>query len=123
MNNMMLFASSWKNTKTFKMIPATDDCPFVECIFDSQLKVLAVIGKNKKDQFHLIPKLDPNGDPEPRKNPKSADKMVKEERRTLETYQEYYIEERSDIEAFVKHFAFNSDAFDIVKYFEIEVTE
>jgi len=48
MNNMMLFTSSWKNNKTFKMIPATEDCPFVECIFDSQLKVLAVIGKTLK---------------------------------------------------------------------------
>jgi hypothetical protein len=123
MNNMMLFTSSWKNTKTFKLIPTSADCPFVECIFDPQVKVLAIIGKNKKDQFHLIPKLDLNGDPEPRKNPRSADKMVKEERRTLETYQEYYLEERPEIEAFLNHFAFNSDAYDFKKYFETEVTE
>ena len=83
MNNMMLFTSTWKNSKTFKMVPATGDCPYVECIFDPQLKVLAVIGRNKKDQFHMVTKLDPNGDPEPRKNPRSADKMVKDERRTL----------------------------------------
>jgi hypothetical protein len=120
---MMLFTSTWKNSKTFKMIPATGDCPYVECIFDPQLKVLAVIGRNKKDQFHMIPKLDPNGDPEPRKNPRSADKIVKEERRTLETYQEYYLEERSDIEAFVNHFAVNSDTYDFKKHFETEVTE
>jgi hypothetical protein len=119
----MLFTSTWKNSKTFKMVPATGDCPYVECIFDPQLKVLAVIGRNKKDQFHMIPKLDLNGDPEPRKNPRSADKMVKEERRTLETYQEYYLEERSDIEAFINHFAFNSDKYDFAKYFELEVTE
>lgn len=123
MNNMMLFTSTWKNSRTFKMIPTTDDCPYVECIFDSQLKVLAVIGRNKKDQFHLIPKLDANGDPEPRKNPRAADKMVKEERRTLETYQEYYLENREDIEAFVKHFAFNVNEYDFQKYFETEVTE
>lgn len=123
MNNMMLFTSTWKNSKTFKMIPATGDCPYVECIFDPQLKVLAVIGRNKKDQFHLIPKLDANGDPEPRKNPRSADKVVKEERRTLETYQEYYLEERADIEAFVNHFAFNAKDYNFLKYFETEVTE
>lgn len=123
MNNMMLFTSTWKNSKTFKMVPATGDCPYVECIFDPQLKVLAVIGRNKKDQFHMVTKLDLNGDPEPRKNPRSADKMVKEERRTLETYQEYYLEERSDIEAFLNHFAFNSDTYDFKKYFETEVTE
>lgn len=123
MINMMLFTSTWKNSKTFKMVPATGDCPYVECIFDPQLKVLAVIGRNKKDQFHMIPKLDVNGDPEPRKNPRSADKMVKEERRTLETYQEYYLEERSDIEAFVNYFAFNSGTYDFKKFFETEVTE
>lgn len=116
----MLITSTWKNTKTFRLIPTADDCPYVECIFDPQLKVLAVVGKNKKDTFHMIPKLDANGDPEVRKMPK-PDKIVKEERRTLETYQEYYLEDLNDIVNFIKNFAINSDNFVYNQYIEQEV--
>lgn len=116
MKQMMLITSSWKNGRTFKMIPTTDDCPYVECIFDPQLKILAVIGKNKKETFHMVPRLDANGDPELRKSPKSPDKIAKEERRTLETYQEYYLEEVSEVGKFVEHFAVNADTFDYKQY-------
>jgi len=60
MNNMLLITSSWKDGKTFKMIPTTKDCPFVECIYDQQVQVLAVIGSSKKDTFHMLTKLDAN---------------------------------------------------------------
>lgn len=113
----MLITSTWKNSKTFRLIPTTEDCPFVECIFDPQLKVLAIVGKNKKDTFHMLPKLDANGDPEMRKAPK-ADKMVKEERRTLETYQEYYLESLEDTKNFINYFAVNGDSFDYNQYME-----
>lgn len=116
MSNMMLITSTWKDGKTFKMIPTTADCPFVECIFDPQIKVLAVISRNKKDQFHMITKLDPNGDPEKRKTPGRNGNPYKEERRALETYQEYYIEEKSEIDSFIKHFASNADSYDYASY-------
>ena len=120
MKQMMLITSSWKNGQTFKMIPTTEDCPYVECIFDPQLKIMAVIGKNKKETFHMVPRLDVNGDPEYRKAPKSPDKMVKEERRTLETYQEYYLEKLEEIEKFINYFAENSDSYDYLKYLNQE---
>ncbi|MFN9898813.1 MAG: hypothetical protein ACK55Z_08490, partial [bacterium] len=46
----------------------------------------------------------------------------KQERRTIETFQEYYLEERSEIEAFIKHFAHNSESYDYAKYLDMEVS-
>ena len=116
MNNMMLITSTWKNGKTFKMIPTHAECPYVECIFDADMKVLAIIGAVQKDIFHMMPKLDANGDIEMRKAPGREGKPYKEERRTIETFQEYYIEDLNEIRAFVKMFAFNADTFDIEQY-------
>lgn len=111
MKNMLLITSSWKSGKTFKMIPTTSDCPYVECIYDQELKVLAVIGRHKKDTFHMVEKIDANGDPELRKTPRRDGNPYKQERRALETYQEYYLDNREDIVGFVNMFAVNSSTF------------
>jgi hypothetical protein len=116
MSNMMLITSTWKSGKTFKMIPTDAECPYVECIFDADMKVLAVIGAIQKDIFHMMPKIDPNGDIEMRKTPSREGKPYKEERRTIETFQEYYVEQLDEIRAFVKRFAFNADTFDFEQY-------
>jgi dihydroorotate dehydrogenase len=125
MKNMMLINSSWKSGKTFKMIPTTEDCPFVECIYDQELKVLAVIGYHKKDTFHMVEKVDANGDPELRKTPRKDGNPFKQERRTLETYQEYYLENREDIVSFVDMFAVNASSFNIEEHLNavVEATE
>ena len=123
MSNMMLITSTWKEGKTFKMIPTDADCPYIECIYDPQIKVLAVIGAITKDVFHMMPKLDANGDPEMRKNPGRDGTPIKQERRTIETFQEYYLEDRNDIESFIKHFATNSDTYDFVTYLDMEVVD
>ena len=121
MNNMMLISAGTKEgDKTFKMIPLTEECVYVEGIFYPGNNILALIGVHKKDIFHMMPKLDANGDPEFRKTPSKDGVPVKQERRTIETYQEYYLEERADIDAFIKHFAINSDTFDYGKFFKEE---
>lgn len=123
MNNMLLITSSWKEGKTFKMIPTTKDCPFVECIYDQQIQVLAVIGSSKKDTFHMLTKLDANGDPETRKTPGRTGNPFKEERRSVETFQEYYIESLDEIREFVKMFATNAATFDYEQYLALPKTE
>ncbi len=123
MNNMLLITSSWKDGKTFKMIPTTKDCPFVECIYDQQVQVLAVIGSSKKDTFHMLTKLDANGDPETRKTPGRTGNPFKEERRSVETFQEYYIEDLNEIREFIKMFATNADKFDYESYLVALPTE
>jgi hypothetical protein len=122
MSNMMLITSTWKEGKTFKMIPTDADCPYVECIYDPQIKVLAVIGAITKDIFHMMPKLDANGDPETRKSPARDGSPFKQERRTIETFQEYYLEERAEIEGFINHFAHNASTYDYKTYLDMEAT-
>ena len=121
--NMLLISSTWKEGKTFKMIPTTEDCPFVECIYDPQLQVLAIIGVTTKDTFHMVPKIDSNGDYEKRKVPAANGNPYKEERKLLETFQEYYLEERSEIEDFVKRFAVNHETYNYTKYLDMVPTE
>jgi hypothetical protein len=116
--SMILITSTWGNRKTFKMIPASQDAPYNECIFDLDSKVLAVIGKEKKQSMHMVAKLTEMGDVQRMKIGKRENgKDYAEERKTLETFYEYYIEEMSEIESFIKMFAINSDEFDTKQYF------
>ena len=117
--SMLLITSTWGNRKTFKMIPASQDAPYNECIFDLDSKVLAVIGKEKKQSMHMVAKLTEMGDVQRMKIGKRENgKDYAEERKTLETFYEYYIEEMSEIESFIKMFAINSDEFNTKQYFE-----
>jgi len=109
---MMIIKSDWNNQPTFKMIPLSKDCPYIEGIYDPQSKVLALIGLTKKSVFHMMPKLDDNGDVITRKIRTEGSKAHKEERRTVETFQEYYLIDVDDIKACVKLFAMNSSAAD-----------
>ena len=108
--SMMVIKSDWNQQPTFKMIPLVKECPYVECIYDPQSKVLALIGLTRKNVFHMMPKLDDNGDVVPRKTRTEGAKAHKEERRTIETFQEYYLMDADDIKAFVNLFAINPDA-------------
>jgi hypothetical protein len=117
--SMILINSSWQGGKTFKMIPSSADCPYVECIYDPNLKVLAIVGNIKKDVFHMVAKLNDDGDEIMRKSPGRKGVPYKQERKLLETYQEYYLEERSDIEYFVKAVADNADSFDYQMYLDM----
>lgn len=117
MKNMLLITSAWGDSKTFKMIPVTEDCPYNEAIYDPKAKVLAIIGKEKKESFHMLPKLNEYGDITPMKIGKRGNgKDYAEERKSVETFYEYYIEEQSEIESFVTTFATNADTFDYKKF-------
>lgn len=109
---MMLVESTWQDTKTFKMIPVSNDCPYVECIYDPSSKVLVLIGKTTKTSLHMLPKLDEYG------KAVSGNRGAKQERRSIDTFQEYYIEEDKDIKEIVKMFAVNASKFDIAKFLE-----
>jgi hypothetical protein len=47
-NTMMLVQSTWNDKQTFRMIPITESCPYVECIMDPDTKVFVVISKIRK---------------------------------------------------------------------------
>ena len=118
-NTMLLTTSSWGSKKTFKLIPASKDAIYNEAIFDIDAKVLALIGKEKKDTMHMVAKLNEWGDPQMMKiGKRSNGKDYAEERKTIETFYEYYIEEMKEIENFVKMVAINAKEFDIKPFLE-----
>lgn len=114
--NMLLVKSSWNEGETFRLLPLTSDCPYVECIFDPSTKVFVVISKVVKTTLHMLPKLDDNGDPAPLKTKRPNGRMVKEERRQIETFQEYYVEDMAAMEDLITVFAVNHNKFDYKSY-------
>ncbi len=99
---MMLVKSSWQESQTFRMIPLTESCPYVECIFDPDTKVFVVISKIKKTALHMLPKLDDYG------QSITGTKGIKQERHKIEVFQEFYLEDMTAIEELIKIFSVNN---------------
>ena len=117
--NMLLISGDWMSIPTFKLMPISKDCPYVECIFNPAGKVLAVIGSTSKDTFHMIPRLNENGKEQKIKG--GTD--IQEQRVTLETFSEYYIQGKEEVESFIKLFAVNAADFDYSKYLNMEMMD
>lgn len=114
---MMLISGTWGAKKSFKMIPVSQESPYNEAIFDLDNKVLALIGKDKKQSMHMVPKLDEFGELKSmRIGKRSNGKDYQEERKTLETYYEYYLDNPDDIEAVINLLAGNADTFNYKQY-------
>jgi hypothetical protein len=108
--SMMLVQATWNEQQTFRMIPVSDDCPYVECIFDPGTSVFVIISKIKKTTLHMLPKLDEYG------QPSTGSKGMKQERHKLEVFQEFYIEDSTAMDEIIKHFAINAKKFDYKKF-------
>jgi hypothetical protein len=122
--SMMLITSSWGSNKTFKMIPATPDCIYNEAIFDLDSKVLALISKEKKESLHMVAKVNEWGDVVPMKiGKRSNGKDYAEERKSLETFYEYYVEDINEVKEIVNMLAINADTFDITSFVEAKTEE
>lgn len=108
--NMFVYSTDWYGRKSFRMLPVSEDCPFNEVIYDPNTGVLAVISRDKKDKPQMLPKLTEKGQVIPLK-PVANDTQQRyvEERRILETYYEYYLDDKQDIENFINMFAINVD--------------
>jgi hypothetical protein len=113
--SMLIIKSIWNDKETFKLIPISETCPYVECLFDPESDVFVVISKIKKTSLHMLPKLDDNGDPQRLKAPTATGRGIKEERRVIETFQEYYVEDVESIKSIINFVAINDD-FDYLKY-------
>ena len=123
--NMMLVSSSFRNAKSFTMIPVSNDSPYTEAMFDPTSGILAVISKVMKQSYHMVPKLDDDGQPIRLKAPnKQTGKTHKEERRLVDTFSEFYLSDRKDIEDFINIFAINASSYDYKQFFvDIEETK
>jgi len=112
--NMMLINSAFKNVKSFSLVPASLECPYVEAMYDPTSGILAVISKDKKDSLHMVPLLDGSGNP-------IKGKM---KRIQIETFSEFYVQSKEDIANFIEIFAINSEHFDYKKFFvDVEETK
>lgn len=112
-NSMLLISSAWDGQPTFKMIPASKECPYNEVIFDPSGPALAIVGKEKKQTLHMLPKLTDTGDVQMLKVQKRDNgKTFAEQRVSMETFYEYFIERKDEILAFVNTFALNAQAVD-----------
>lgn len=120
--SMLLIKGNWGPSETFKMMPATKNCPYVECIFNPTAKVLAVIGTVSKQAFHTVNRLNDEGDPVRRKNA-TEDAPYKTQRIQQDTFSEYYIFGEEEIENFVKLFAVNTENFDYKKYLNLKTMD
>ena len=121
--NMMLVNSSFRNAKSFTLIPVSIDSPYVEAMFDPASSILAVISKVMKQSYHMVARLDDNGQPQRLKVPnKQTGKTHKEERRLVDTFSEFYLSDKDDIKSFIHTFAVNAEAFDYEKFF-VDVKE
>lgn len=120
---MLLITSTWSSSPSFRMIPVSDDCPYNEAIFAIGENTLAIIGKDKKQAFQMLPKLSPTGDYEKSKQPRENGSRVCEKREIIEAYYEYYITDHSEIEQFINLFAVNSDSFDWKKFIPAPETQ
>jgi hypothetical protein len=125
--NVMLVKSPFQQEQmespvdSFSGIPMNADSPFVEIIWDPVRRTLAIISKIKKESFHFLPKLSGGGAPLPN-NDKSSQAMMpyQQERILIETFHEYFIYDRADVERFLKTYAFNED-FDWTSFLDAKV--
>jgi len=118
---MILVQSSWQESQTFRLVPITNECPYVECILDPATKVFVVISKITKTSLHMIPRLDDNGDAMSVKGQRPNGRTVKEERKTVDTFQEYYVEDKTAMEEIIKLVAINAKTFDYKKFLVEEI--
>ncbi len=123
--NMMLVNSTFRNAKSFTLIPVSIDSPYTEAMFDPASGILAVISKVMKQSYHMVPKLDDDGQPQRLKKPNpQTGKTHKEERRLVDTFSEFYLSDRADIETFIHMFAVNAENFSIEEFFvDLQKTE
>ena len=115
---MMLVKSAFRNMKSFKLLPISNDCPYVECLFSPGEKILVCISKYMKQSYHMVPKLDDNGDDIPVKGkPRPGKKQIKEERRLVDTCSEHYVVTEEEIREVINMFAVNPDALTLDEFF------
>lgn len=108
-DNMILTKGTFNGHPTFSLIPATEDCPYIECFYDPQTKVFVTVSKQIYDKLHMLPKLDANGDIQYTKGraPRPNGKNYCEERKAVSVFKEFYIDDNDGIREFVEIFAVN----------------
>lgn len=114
--NMLLITTYWGNETTFKLMPTTRECPFMEVIYDPNTELLVVITTNMKENLQMVPRLDENGNQIASKRPKENGKPWAEKQIQLNVPQEFYLIEKEEQVSLIKELAINSESFDFEKF-------
>lgn len=112
---------NWTGTKkaTFKMIPITSDCPYIEAVFDVDNKALGIVGKHKKSNYDMVPTLNKEGDLVPKKRKVNPGEFPYcQEKRLVEQWNEHEILTKEEILNFIQMFAVNATTFDVEFFFK-----
>lgn len=112
---------NWTGNKkaTFKMIPITNDCPYIEAVFDVDNKALGIVGRFKKQNYDMVPSLNKDGDLQKKKRPvKPGEFPFQQEKRLVETWNEHEILTKEEILKFIEMFAVNAREFDVEFFFQ-----
>jgi hypothetical protein len=110
--NMIAISGIYKDFPTLCLSPATIDCPYMEAFVDREVGWLVVITKIEKESLNMIPRLNEDGDPIPNKKPRRSGKNYQEQRISIRTFEEFYIRNPKEIEAFIKAYAVNLKGFE-----------
>ena len=97
--NMKIYKAEWNGQETFRMMPISQSCPFIDVIYDVDNEILIVISKDKKQSPIYLP-LEKSPD-----DKDSHQENLKE--MIVDTYYEYYIENVEDIFEFIRTFCQN----------------
>jgi hypothetical protein len=118
--NMLCITTYWGQDKTFKLMPISNDCPYMEVIYDTATQMLVAISKTFKENFEMLPRLDDDGEIQRTKKPKRNGKEFKEHRMQMSVPQEYYMVERAEQESFIEAFACNAEDFNYKLYLDMK---
>ena len=119
MNQTMLAVNdTWDEKESFRLIPLTDECPFVEVLYDPNEKVLALLSKHKKNTFKFIPRV--NEKQEYVTTKKDGQIIPAMDRKLIEYFNETFIKDKQDIKNLLKLLVINQD-FDFDKFLNAEV--
>jgi hypothetical protein len=104
--------------ETFRLIPISKDCNFVECIFQLEKKVLVMLQREKYQTHQMFTKLDDNGRPSvlPGKPAQGQQAQYKQERKLVETFYDHSISHPDDVAKLVQ--VLTGSEVDLAKYFE-----
>lgn len=129
LKSMLLVTAPWsREENTFRLIPATNNCPYLDVVYNKEKKALEITSMFKRTEFVLFAKIDDNGDIEKRKTPKTDPEtgeqmLYKQERKNAEIIQKYFILDQTEIISFVETFAVNAGKIDYMQYFQSPVME
>jgi hypothetical protein len=116
---MLIVNAVYQNQKTFALMPTSNDCPFLEMIYDPGNNVMQVISKHTHEVFMLVDKLDSLGKQMTttvRDGKHRIEQPVKERRIVNENYH-YTIYTQEEIEHIVDTHAINAATSDYRKFF------